>query len=175
MFAEGVDPTAGIIGMVLQGGSLVALVYLIVVVVPDRLRKSDEVREKETESRAKVSGDHLEQMKQQSARHREVIEHIADRHATTVANMIATHNDEVRQMLDAFASQAQYEREQCAEQFGQVMGKLSQQAEAAARTQDIVREVRHEVANIAQARANERALAEEKARQRQSPGARGRS
>lgn len=121
--ATGVAPT-GVIYIVLQFGAIGLLSYIvwaIVAIMPKRLEKADELAEKEAESRVKV----------------------AEELRKTAEAQAAAYIQANKESLAAYAEQARYEREDCNR-------RSSEQMERWAETHEVVREVKHEVANLAQ-------------------------
>lgn len=118
----------------IQGGSfglLCFIIYWASVYLPKRADKNDALRESEIKSReAMVKA------------FQEVVDGINRANAVTIDKCLATFKDS-----------SNLDREECERKHEQSMDQML-------KTHDIVREVRHEIGNIAQHRANERALNE---------------
>lgn len=135
----------GALAVVIQGGSFALLcfiVYWLTQWVPKRVERYDTIREAEAKSREAVA-DNLRKSTEAQGQ-------------AFVASIV--------KLNEATAEQLRYERESCDKRFAELLEDHDKLMTQLLKHYELAREIKHEVANIAQARANERVLQEQQRR-----------
>lgn len=80
---------------------------------------------------------------------------IAEEHNKSNIAIAAEHKASIKELITQSTTQARYEREECERRHQELVTII-------AKSYEVIRQMRHEVANIAQSRAMEKAVAEKK-------------
>lgn len=138
-----VGSMGGILAVIIQGGSFALLcfiVYWLTQWVPKRVERYDTIREAEAKSREAVA-DNLRKSTEAQGQ-------------AFVASIV--------KLNEATSEQLRYEREACDRRFAELIKDHDDMMTHLMKHYELSREIRHEVANIAQHRANERVLQEQR-------------
>jgi hypothetical protein len=153
----------GILAVIIQGGSFALLcfiVYWLTQWVPKRVERNDVLREAEAKSRETVSENlrkAVELQTQTEAANREKVAETLRKAVEAQAAAMVAATDKLNQ---AHAEQLRYERESCDKRFNELIDRIDHNLQHMMKHYELTREIRHEVANIAQSRANEKVVRE---------------
>lgn len=153
----------GILAVIIQGGSFALLcfiVYWLTQWVPKRVERNDVLREAEAKSRENVAENLRKTVELQSQVEAANRERVAETLRKAVEAQALATITATEKMNQAHAEQIRYERESCDRRFGQLIDRIDDAMQQMLKQYELSREIKHELTNIAQARANEKALRE---------------
>jgi hypothetical protein len=96
---------------------------------------------------------HFEDLRAERKAVQEATIRVAEEHVKATSLLEAEHKEAIKNLIIEFAAQTKYEREECQRKHQEMLAVLT-------KSHDIMRQVRHEVANISQTRAMEKAARE---------------
>lgn len=158
-----VGSMGGILAVIIQGGSFALLcfiVYWLTQWVPKRVERNDVIREAEAKSRENVAEQLRKAVELQAQVEAANREKMAETMRKAVEAQAAATVTATERVHAAHAEQLRYERESCDKRFEEVMDRVDKNLQQLMKLYELCRETKHEVANIAQSRANEKAIRE---------------